>query len=756
MVKRDSFWRTTTRDSSGPIDHTAGRASLVDGTIIYSPNCGRSVHMPYERNVIENLRSSSTTDVDVLLSPLWWAEDTAYLAFLPLQPEFNGVPFEQFNNPSLTRHRRIYTIGAGTSVRWRHEEFNLQCLIRQFSEMYHIPKAKSFVEHSAIHCGGYFEFPSKFRIQLKRTKGWLSLLIAELAYVLAIAQQMDGDGPGEDMLPKWFTGLHREDQVRLSGIRSSIARYTYFIERVGVFLKLGSPLNHISVDFLLRYCVPVWYPWTSAEIAAARDHPRLRRLGPLPEQLQRATQFLTQHVSSKASAIEDRPWVEFFERRKRDQAVLSRNESDVDRQRRIDRERNPPTVNTKVYVWERDTTTSNFSRLLVFKRENEETLDRFESREKIYDGFWNEWHCCHAFWEPTAAEREEDDWFSDDDLDLPEVDALDVLRAGIPNPSSPPPNAHPGPTTPPAPSTVTKLSVARWEAHFTAQDRAHSYDVQAYPATEILHYFFGFVPPIPVPRKHPRPVKLTDKDFKLFAAIVNQERLEEVFQDSTIMQYCHQFVSGLERNRSPPNELFDLAVGNPRSVAGVRRIRSFVKRCNNVYSLALPAAEANVPWDLTVTSAMDALFLCRLDPSMTDLELCHVLIQRGVQFHTLLPISKTRVTPFPILPRVLPIRGAGYVFGKTDYDAYLEERVGLLRSTRICRAALMRGGIAWRLVVSEVSFPEVFQGPTTATTIHGQGMFLAYPAADYVLCDDELMKTEAEALSGLVFCYTGV
>jgi len=46
IVMSASFFSATNRISSDPIDHTRGRASIVDGCIVYSPNCGRTVKMP--------------------------------------------------------------------------------------------------------------------------------------------------------------------------------------------------------------------------------------------------------------------------------------------------------------------------------------------------------------------------------------------------------------------------------------------------------------------------------------------------------------------------------------------------------------------------------------------------------------------------------------------------------------------------------------------------------------------------------------
>jgi hypothetical protein len=68
----------------------------------------------------------------------------------------------------------------------------------------------------------------------------------------------------------------------------------------------------------------------------------------------------------------------------------------------------------------------------------------------------------------------------------------------------------------------------------------------------------------------------------------------------------------------------------------------------------------------------------------------------------------------------------------------------------------MTGGIVWRLVVSEVSFSEALHGPTTSTTIHGHGLFVPSPKSDYNYCDDTLSESEAEAISGRIYCYTGM
>jgi hypothetical protein len=432
----------------------------------------------------------------------------------------------------------------------------------------------------------------------------------------------------------------------------SYTAYTYVVQRVGIFLKIVEPpIHQVSIDLLIKYCVPVWYRWGPKEISMAKRDHSLDRLAPPPDQLQRATQFLTKDPSPQPKNP-DHPWVAFFEKRQKDLEFLTRSETPRNHQSWLDRERNPPMVNTKVYVWSRGSD-GKFERQIVYKRENEETLSQYRGSHKVYNAFWDEWDCCYSFVDPSGAEGEPANWYDsdEDDLDLPEalIVPFETMPAqttsGIPssNPPTAPPSvstvadldlsdvpmaahstSNPPPTAPPTLS-IAGEPVARWVPHFRAPDRAHTYDVETYPVTEILHHFYGFVPPLPVPRRHPHPSTLSEKDFRLFAAIVCEDVLNEGFQDSTIMQYCHDFVKSLSKNATPPNELFDLAIGNPKCIRGAARVRFLHRRGSNLISFVPPAP--NVLWDLTVTNAIDALFLCRLEASMTELELCYALLQ---------------------------------------------------------------------------------------------------------------------------------
>jgi len=110
--------------------------------------------------------------------------------------------------------------------------------------------------------------------------------------------------------------------------------------------------------------------------------------------------------------------------------------------------------------------------------------------------------------------------------------------------------------------------VGRWIPIFRAITHSHTYEVENYPATQTLHEFFGFIPPLPVPTKHPSPINLAADQLHCFATTVGMKSLDSEFEKSTVMQYCWEFVHSFKSGSMPPSELYDLAVGNRICILG--------------------------------------------------------------------------------------------------------------------------------------------------------------------------------------------
>ena len=123
--------------------------------------------------------------------------------------------------------------------------------------------------------------------------------------------------------------------------------YSVVPDTLGIFLKIKDASQYQPpIDFFLN----ILYLSGTSGIRIVERSNKLKHLAPLPEELQRVTQFMTKAPSR---AVDDTPWVIFFEERRTKRALFLKDESLGARQSQLDRERNPPVVNTKVFVWER-------------------------------------------------------------------------------------------------------------------------------------------------------------------------------------------------------------------------------------------------------------------------------------------------------------------------------------------------------------------------------------------------------------------
>lgn len=126
------------------------------------------------------------------------------------------------------------------------------------------------------------------------------------------------------------------------------------------------------------------------------------------------------------------------------------------------------------------------------------------------------------------------------------------------------------------------------------------------------------------------------------------------------------------------------------------------------------------------------------------------LIERGVPFRTLVWKSMMPKPP-PSMPVIyqLPSRGPNYVFSKRDFDSYIHLREILVRQPRI-RAALLRGGMPWRLVISFMHADKILGGP-----VGGGPMREVHHPSGETLVDDDLTDLELDLLCGTYICDTG-
>lgn len=763
---------TTRHDPNAVINKQDGRVSLPRGRIVYSPNCSRDVNIPSLPPGTCPTVHPRSDDVERLYDPLWWSYDTAHLAFLPINPIFNAVPFEELNDSSYRRNEKGYlSISVKRLLRWTVLEHLLRKITRTHEGL--IPKIVNPLQTgSAITCQGDFQFPSQLKRQHKRSKGWFSLYSGTLSYIIACFQEMADEGPVVSGSPSWFEDLRRSyDEIILSGIRSSCAVFDPFFPRVGVFIDLMNPVpGQFSVDFLLKYNIPVWYFWGDDERKMARKSPYIARLAPLPHQLQVPMTILTTSPSPIVSTPttpnstslplqakpkpSSRPWVLYFEEREKkkvDPIQLQRAQN-----RMINR---PHPRRTKVYEWERDDDGEYCRTVVARPSKNEETLDQYYASQKIYDPYFNDWHCCYAFGEGTHEERLQE---KEDFNEFITGSAAGYCGSPLPPPDLPLPDVVPPDSSVPLVSSSTERQV--WTPTQSQTENLEPFEAQVERRQEIpsqvdlwrvgdtLYELYGFVPPSPMPSAHPSPLKISDTLRKQLCAVVGVREVQESLEKTVLIQYFFEFVESLAKG-SPSNQLYDLAISNPVSILKSARLRCLKRLGPTFVVYHPPRGTATVPWRLAVTNGLDALFLCRLDDNLSDVALCSILYRRGIQFHTLYPLPHIIQNPLPV--HIFPTRTRDYKFTRNDYLAYLEERRQLLQNPRIRRGALMSGGILWRLTVETVGLSEILDGPTTLATVRGNGLILQGDSQGTCWVDDQLTATEADLLCGLVYQDTG-
>ena len=272
--------------------------------------------------------------------------------------------------------------------------------------------------------------------------------------------------------------------------------------------------------------------------------------------------------------------------------------------------------------------------------------------------------------------------------------------------------------------------------------------VETYNTTSILHSIFGFIYPNSA-SPQTAAASIDGPTKKKLQVSVGLDEDEVEFLQSPLAHPALEFLDRLaDAKCSPSAESSDLVGGSLRNVDRLRQLRAV----GSLYVFNFKT-DATLPWMIGVATAAIALYIVRLDSRFNDHEISRHLLHRGIAFHTVLPLRKVPKSSIP-RPIFSSIRSPGYVFTIEDFNAYIHRRDSLLRSPR-GRAALLKGGIVWRLAVETIGVDECLEGPSVETIVHRRG--LVHPTADpsVDLCDDDLSTDELDLICGVYECLTG-
>lgn len=128
------------------------------------------------------------------------------------------------------------------------------------------------------------------------------------------------------------------------------------------------------------------------------------------------------------------------------------------------------------------------------------------------------------------------------------------------------------------------------------------------------------------------------------------------------------------------------------------------------------------------------------------------LVKQGIAFHTFQPLSFEITAELVGRDRKL-FRGTGYRFGMEDYAMYVRQRGQLLSSPR-GRAALLYGGVMWRLALEHIGAESAVLGPSVSVLDNGLGDIVHVEGVGFV-GDDKLTDDELAIICGLYHVSTG-
>ncbi|KJA13949.1 hypothetical protein HYPSUDRAFT_150974, partial [Hypholoma sublateritium FD-334 SS-4] len=100
-------------------------------------------------------------------------------------------------------------------------------------------------------------------------------------------------------------------------------------------------------------------------------------------------------------------WKEFFASREALNKRLEITETASDKQKRLSREKKPPTQSAKVFRWVKDHTSERYIREQVSKKWRQDTLGDYSSNQIRYDSFSNEYDCSSQFGSDDESDGEE-------------------------------------------------------------------------------------------------------------------------------------------------------------------------------------------------------------------------------------------------------------------------------------------------------------------------------------------------------------
>ncbi|KAK0430306.1 hypothetical protein EV421DRAFT_1744215 [Armillaria borealis] len=607
----------------------------------------------------------------------------------------------------------------------------------------------SFIDQ-AEHLGGY---PLDQSSKEHGSPVWLGLLSFIIAYGATGWERRKATV--EEEIPDWFSFLSSKgfDFPWLEG-----------------FIQLLSGCgSQPPIQWFIVQGVPVWYPWTSQQVREAQEWPHLfGAIAPLMHILQELHTYLHRPLSPSDSSQNDHKnaggpatavqssdpdtlavdtfrspfnpdsptplpspaegsltspdfrqppgWISFFDTRDMRNVEREKTESQQHHSSRLDHEKNTSTMRARgLYEWVEDPHEPGgwCQEDMNIKREHRaDILGGFSSTQKRYDSWTNEWDICLAWGEDPDAHSDDEDFYGADIVDNDHNDISYDAESDL--------ASHKFQRTP-----SPNISVAKQPD-----------DGETEETSNFLHTLasqFGFVLPAVVDDDMTEPNSSAELRH-ILKAFGQPLKVAQTLSPSTAYAIS-QFLGNISSKQHPAVERWDVNPEYSQSLSFHPCLFTLKVDCQHTTFVFAKDPHISSSWILAVHNR-------------------HDIYKHGIPFRTLIRLNNTFGAHKPPIPPIISFRPADYKFSARDYQAYVENRTNILNKPH-SRAALLQGGIVWRLAKEHLSLDAALHGPSSTVIQSRTGYVFGDKDDAWSLWDDDLVGDEADLICGLHKCYTG-
>lgn len=620
-------------------------------------------------------------------TPRWFDKRYPFLPFCILRPDWSGHIFGSLKGtlrtfPTSNPFDNHCELHPGLQLQWWRLERALvlayEELLRLRPTFLHPLEIQEFRKPSSWGFTILHESEEAARIRAMNSRNAFVPLMALLAYTIALSC-LPSSGP-EDIDIRWIDHLVTRCGIDPEWV-NSLAQSTYCspsAPRVGVYIDWETFIYPHLLRLYFRFRIPVWIR-ISASLSQSPNLPSILR--PRQQDIRLPAPPLLSPPSVPASnspPSRQKPGEgihEFIARMIRENSRRIALETPRAQMARLDRERQasrflcPGARGAYVFQWIRhnnDDVRTYVPRHLVPK-----IWESFASTQKWYDSVHNEWDICAAL--DPYAEVVDDDFEDSDDWERPLSSQVFNAR-GIE-----------------AASSLRDLARGALQLAYSASQTLVA-DVQVPAMEDTLFRWYGFFPD---GLDYPAPS--TDKllDERRVARILLEVSFTATYERRQIID----FFSFLVFQQPVPAHLHDL--NDDHSTP----LRLFMSRAftsttvsDTQYVITAPGDEINA---IQVQQASLVLESFRSAECTTLDQLALHFISEGVRFY----MGTSSDDPFDPVNKShngLGFRPMGYKPDVYDFKAYIARRDDLLKDPNVARAALLQGGIIWRLTLDSL------------------------------------------------------